>query len=407
MKHFLILLIFITSCNSKKDLATNKFTQANSYPYTPAPLIPEKIDASKLILYGLSTVNADIAGVTSGSISFDASDFTQWIEVKSCPSTGSCSSGTSVTQRVDLPPFEPGPVEVSLRGCVESKYALDPNTNCGEWTSVRYNQPDTSSPFKAQLLREEAARISEIEATVAKLKVISESFARQMETCEKNASKVAETRARGNLIVGLLGIGEVLAGKAVSMYFKKNPIAPVSSGIEASKGAVDPASAATAKETPVPAGSTPKPSTEVKAASPSTTEGAAKSASTPASPADVPKKPSFIDSSLKNQLGKVDIKGAFAGISTASDKLGGLASPIAYIKQGASAAGLFQGGNPISAFGAIGGAIFGAFNANNLVLETCTARERYEASAQSLMLKLNSERYLLQSIYKQLEKELP
>jgi len=87
--------------------------------------------------------------------------------------------------------------------------------------------------------------------------------------------------------------------------------------------------------------------------------------------------------------------------------LGGLASPIAFIKQGASALGLFQGGNPISAFGAIGGAIFSAFNANNLVLETCTARERYEASSESLILKLNSERFLLQGIYKQLEQELP
>lgn len=406
MKYFLIFLIFITSCNSNKDAVSNKSTQVNIYPYTPAPLISEKIDASKLILYGLSAVNADIAGITSGSISFEASDFTQWIEVKSCPSDGSCYSGTSVTQRVDLPPFEPGPVDVALRGCVESKYAIDPKTNCGAWTNLRYNQPDNSSPFKAQLLREEAARISEIEATVTKLKVISEDFARQMETCEKNASKVAETRARGNLIAGILAIGESLAGKAVSMYFKKNPIAPLKSGIEASKGAADPTSAATPKETAA-VGSAPKPSTQVKDASISTTEGATTSASTPASPKEVPKKPSFIDSSLKNLLGKVDIRGAFAGISTASDKLGGLASPIAYIKQAASSAGLFQGGNSISAFGAIGGAIFDAFNANNLVLETCTARERYEASSQSLMLKLNSERYLLQGIYKQIEKELP
>ena len=406
MKHFIIALFLAASCNSKKELATKKFTQANAYAYKPTPLIPEKIDASKLILYDLSTVNSDIAGITSGSIRFEASDFTQWIEVKSCQGTETCTSGTSVTQRVELPPFEPGPVEVSLRGCVESKYALDPITNCGEWTSVRYNQPDTSSPFKAQLLREEAARIAEIEATVAKLKVLSESFAREMETCEKNASQVTETRARGSLIVGLLGIGEVLAGKAVSMYFKKNPIAPLKSGIEEAKAAVDPHAGASSKETAT-SGPSSTPATDAKVATTAKVEVAGKDTPTVTLPADVPKKPTFIDASLKNQLGKVDIKGAFAGISSASDKLGGLASPVAYIKQGAAAAGLFQGGNPISAFGAIGGAIFGAFNANKLVLETCTARERYEASAESLMLKLNSERYLLQSIYKQIEKGLP
>lgn len=431
MKSIYITFFLLASCNSQKGVKT--FKQANDAVFVPVPLISKKIDASKLILYDLSAVNSDIGGITSGSIRFEASDFTQWIEVKSCPSNGSCSTGTSVTQRIALPPFEPGPVEVSLRGCVESQYAIDSNINCGEWTNIRYNQPDTSSPFKSQLLREEAARISSIETTVGQLKGLTEGFAREMETCEKNARKVSETSARGSLIVGLLALGEVIAGKAVSMYFKKNPI----NGLDPLKGdpkaAANPTSGATSKDgtgsaasdtTAASKAATSNPAetkrtsataststTSTTSTAPATTKGTTADKGTPdaspASAADVPKKPSFIESSLKNLLGKVNVKGAFAGISTASDKLGGLASPIAFIKQGASALGLFQGGNPISAFGAIGGAIFSAFNANNLVLETCTARERYEASSESLILKLNSERFLLQGVYKQLEQELP
>ncbi len=429
MNYLLLSLVILTACNPSKELGSTKFKQGSSSNF--APLIPKKIDASKLVLYELSTVNETSDGITSGSIGFEASDFTQWIEVKSCPSSGPCSTGTAVTQRVSLPPFEPGPVEVSLRGCIESKYALDPKTNCGEWISTRYNQPDTSSPFRAQLLREEANRITAIETTVIQLKVLSEIFAKEMETCEKNAAKVTETRDRGRLIVGLLGLGEVLAGKAVSFYFKKNPI-KLSSGIDGSS-AVD-----TAKKTAAEAASTTATSAGTTATTASNTASAAKSAATAAagsldpstatSASDsatnaasnaakaalevaedgpAPKRPSFIDSSLKNLLGKVNIKGAFEGISTASDKLGGIASPVGFIKQGASALGLFQGGNPISAFGAVGGAIYGAFNANNLVAETCTARERYEANGQALILRLKSDRFLLQGIHKQLEKDLP
>jgi hypothetical protein len=232
MKHLLLSFIFLASCNPSKELGSTKFKQGSSSNF--APLIPRKIDASKLVLYELSTVNETSDGITSGSIGFEASDFTQWIEVETCtsstPAAGSpsgqtkisCNKSTSVTQRVSLPPFEAGPVEVRLRGCIEAKYALDPKINCGEQVAIVYHQPDTSSPFRAQLLREEANRITAIETTVIQLKVLSEIFAKEMETCEKNAAKVTETRDRGRLIVGLLGLGEVLAGKAVSFYFKKN-----------------------------------------------------------------------------------------------------------------------------------------------------------------------------------------
>jgi len=336
MKSIYITFLLLASCNSQKGV--NTFKQANDAAFIPVPLIPKKIDASKLILYDLSAVNSDIGGITSGSIRFEASDFTQWIEVKSCPSKGSCSTGTSVTQRIALPPFEPGPVEVSLRGCVDSQYAIDSNINCGEWTNIRYNQPDTSSPFKSQLLREEAARISSIETTVGQLKGLTEGFAREMETCEKNARKVSETSARGSLIVGLLALGEVIAGKAVSMYFKKNPI----NGLDPLKGdpkaAANPTSGATSKDGTGSAASDTTAASKAATSNPAETKGTSATASTsststtstapattkdtikdttadkgtpdasPVSSADVPKKPSFIESSLKNLLGKVNGK---------------------------------------------------------------------------------------------------
>ena len=346
---FILTLNLTAACESKMNRATPKFADGSAKSLPPEPLISEKIDASKITIFDVSSVDQDIEKVVSGSINYDSSDFTQWVEVIACDATGNCIESTSVSQRVSLPPFVPGTVNVKMRGCIEKKYAKDPNTNCGDWLPTVYHQRQAPSTLKGQLYREEASRVTEIEKTVVQLNEAMATFATDLKECESSLKNTIEANSKKNLVLGILNIGGILAGKAVSMFFKNNPI----SGL----GGV---------------------STNPK---------------------------SWLESSIGNTLGGRSLLPTFQGISTASDQLGGLASPLKYVKLGASAAGLYQGGQPINAITAVGGALFDLFNADKLVPEQCTAKERFLATSEALKLKLDSERALLQSIYKQLEKE--
>lgn len=344
-----LLLLVTAACDAKNNLVTPKFSDSGSRSKPPPPLISQKIDARKISIFDVSTIDQEINRTVAGSVNYDASEFTQWIEVKACDSTGKCIESTSVSQRISLPPFQPGPVEITMRGCIEKKYAEDPNVNCGSLTNTRYTQPEAQSSLKGQLYREEASRVTEIEKAVVLMNEAMATFAEDMKECESNLKNAIESSHKKNLVLGILNIGGILAGKAVSMFFKQDKL----SGL---------------------AGTSNFPN-------------------------------SWLESSIGTIFGGQRFLPTFQGISTASDQLGGLASPVRYVKYGASALGLYQGGQPINAISAVGGALFDLFNADKLVPEQCTAKERYMATTQALKLKLESEQVLLQTIYKQLSKE--
>ncbi len=148
----------------------------------PAPV---QIDASKLVVSNVSIGPLLSGGSRAEVVNFVASGPTQYIQWKLCPeeqivqanpcvasSTQSCGLGGACVENVtpynsiQFPHLFSGNVSLSLQACVQPSDALNPNQNCGPYTSIAYNSHVSNTQVtalfaKRQGILDELNRIGE------------------------------------------------------------------------------------------------------------------------------------------------------------------------------------------------------------------------------------------------------